>query len=183
MLFVADLQLWYVIAWIMSTHLLIDLWKLYAGEGVYPFLIDQLAHVMVLAVLAERVHNLDFSIVQDVMDSPCFWAVSAGYVLVSVPAGYIVGMATERWRKEIDVEQNSLPNAGVWIGIVERLLVYTFVLIGQFGAVGLLIAAKSILRFGGTSEKDSSKRSEYVLIGTLISFAIALLVALVVNRV
>jgi hypothetical protein len=43
------------------------------------------------------------------------------------------------------------------------------ILINQFEAVGFLIAAKSILRF----RKDSVYKTEYVLIGTLLSFGIA----------
>ncbi len=66
-----------------------------------------------------------------------------------------------------------LPNAGKLIGNVERLLILTFMLMGYLEAVGLLIAAKSILRFG---EKDSLK-SEYVLVGTLLSFGIGIFTA------
>jgi hypothetical protein len=49
------------------------------------------------------------------------------------------------------------------------------ILLGQPEAVGLLIAAKSILRFGAV--KDDRAASEYVIIGTLASFGWALLAA------
>jgi hypothetical protein len=53
-------------------------------------------------------------------------------------------------------------------------MVLVFVLIGQFSAVGFLIAAKSILRF-----KDGDLiKTEYVLIGTMLSFSIAIAAAL-----
>lgn len=67
-----------------------------------------------------------------------------------------------------------LPNAGKLIGITERWMVLVFVLIGQFSAVGFLIAAKSILRF-----KDGDLiKTEYVLIGTMLSFSLAIAAAL-----
>lgn len=71
----------------------------------------------------------------------------------------------------------NLPNAGQLIGTMERTLALTFILLGHFEAVGLLIAAKSILRFG---EKDHL-RSEYVVTGTLLSFGIAIMIGIVLH--
>ena len=64
-------------------------------------------------------------------------------------------------------EEKSLPNAGKLIGIVERFLALALILSGEYGAVGLIIAAKSILRF------NDAQKAEYVLVGTLLSFGIA----------
>jgi hypothetical protein len=69
----------------------------------------------------------------------------------------------------------SLPDAGQAIGLMERGLIFTLVLVGQPEGVGLLIAAKSILRFGAV--KDDRALSEYVIIGTLASFGWALVAA------
>ena len=66
-----------------------------------------------------------------------------------------------------------LPNAGKIIGISERIIALTLILLHQFAAVGLLIAAKSILRF----KEDDSAKAEYVLVGTILSFAIATIVS------
>lgn len=56
------------------------------------------------------------------------------------------------------------------IGYCERLLIFVFVLVDSPNAVGLLVAAKSIYSFGGVSE-EKHKRSQYIIIGTLVSFA------------
>jgi hypothetical protein len=71
-----------------------------------------------------------------------------------------------------------LPNAGKLIGIIERFLVLTFILLNQFGAVGFLIAAKSILRF----KPDETLKTEYVLIGTMLSFGIAIATGVLINQ-
>jgi hypothetical protein len=44
---------------------------------------------------------------------------------------------------------------------------------------GFLLAAKSVFRFGDLKESKDRKLTEYVLIGTLLSFGIALLAGVV----
>jgi len=66
--------------------------------------------------------------------------------------------------------KEDLPNVGKLIGLAERTITLTLVLLGQFEAIGFLIAAKSILRYG-----EKTQQTEYVLIGTLLSFGIAII--------
>jgi len=56
-------------------------------------------------------------------------------------------------------------NAGRFIGVLERLLVYLAVLQGQYMAIDLILAAKGFARFKELDERDFA---EYVLIGTLL---------------
>ena len=70
--------------------------------------------------------------------------------------------------------KSELQNAGKLIGILERILVLTFVIIGKWEVIGFLIAAKSILRYKDT---DTIK-TEYVLIGTMLSFGSAILLGI-----
>ena len=70
------------------------------------------------------------------------------------------------------------PARGRAIGILERWMVLTLVLSGQWGALGLLLAAKSVARF---RELENRELSEYYLIGTLTSVLIAVASALVVD--
>jgi hypothetical protein len=51
-------------------------------------------------------------------------------------------------------------------------------LINQLGAIGFLIAAKSVFRFGDLRAETDRKRTEYILIGTLISFTLTIAVGL-----
>jgi hypothetical protein len=59
------------------------------------------------------------------------------------------------------------------IGVLERALALTLVLLGQFGALGLIVAAKALARFRALENRDFA---EYFLIGTLASLLHALLV-------
>ena len=57
-----------------------------------------------------------------------------------------------------------------WIGRTERFIILTFILANLYGAVGLLIAAKSILR---VSDQQARKQTKYMLPGRLLSLAVA----------
>jgi hypothetical protein len=65
-------------------------------------------------------------------------------------------------------------NRGRIIGILERVLLFLFLLQGQYGAIGFVLAAKAFTRFKAL---DDRAFAEYVLIGTLLSACLALVVA------
>lgn len=76
-------------------------------------------------------------------------------------------------------QELGLANAGKWIGICERILILTFVIMGQYTAIGFLMTAKSILRF---SEKENTQlKTEYVLVGTLVSFASSAMIGVLIH--
>jgi len=74
--------------------------------------------------------------------------------------------------------RRGLANAGRTIGQLERLLVLVLLVAGQPTAIGFLVAAKSIFRFGELRDTTNRMESEYIIIGTLASFAYALVVGL-----
>ena len=69
---------------------------------------------------------------------------------------------------------------GMVIGVLERAITLTLVFIGQFGALGLVLAAKALTRFRALDDRDFA---EYVLIGTLASILFALLVGIALRFV
>ncbi len=105
-----------------------------------------------------------------------------GFLIVIWPASYITRKVTQRWAPVIEpVNDEGLPDAGRLIGILERILVLIFVLLNQYQAIGFLIAAKSILRFGEKDGDNRRKKTEYVLVGTLLSFTLAIAVGIAVR--
>ena len=85
-----------------------------------------------------------------------------------------------KWNiSKLTKDNESLKDAGKYIGILERLLVFIFIIVGQWGAVGFLITAKSVFRFGDLTASKERQLTEYILIGTLISFGIAILTSLI----
>lgn len=61
-------------------------------------------------------------------------------------------------------------DVGLWIGICEHFLIVTFVLMNEYTAIGLIFAAKEIVRSDKIREKPS-----YYLLGTLLSISFAIL--------
>jgi len=108
------------------------------------------------------------------------------YIIQVQPIGWLMKKLTRRWREEIVVpgeERDSLASAGLWIGALERLLIVTFVLMHEYSAIGFLIGAKSLLRFGDASKTNARKQSEYILIGTLLSFCFALFTSMICLKI
>ncbi len=181
-------QLWYIAVIISVTHLLIDLWKLHqVDDNLKNFLIDQLLHLLVLGLiwllLTENTSKI-FPLLLDFLSSKIILTYLVGYLIIIFPIGFIIGKATRSWQKEIAEENEitSLKKAGRFIGIFERILVLTFILSNNFSAIGFLIGAKSILRFGDKDKNNTRKQTEYVLIGTLMSFSLTIIIGVLMRQ-
>ncbi|SMO43956.1 DUF3307 domain-containing protein [Solitalea koreensis] len=173
---------------IAITHTAIDYWKVNQKKNNLPvFLFDQLFHLIVILIVWLRLINgwevFTKNIVTLLSDFNTLLITSA-YIVVIWPMGMIINMATKSWREKINDDQASLENAGKWIGIFERIMVLTFVLMQQYEGIGFLIAAKSILRYSDQDEDKNKarKQTEYVLIGTLISFSLSILLGVGINK-
>lgn len=98
--------------------------------------------------------------------------VTAGLLLCLKPANILVKvcLSTLKTNSAIgeSLQNESLQRAGRWIGSIERAITFVLVVMGHYTAMGFIIAAKSILRYG-----DNTHKTEYVLVGTLISFGLA----------
>lgn len=71
--------------------------------------------------------------------------------------------------------------AGRWIGILERLIIFLLVVGDEAGAAGLVVAAKAILRFPEITGDEPHLSAEYVLIGSLASWLVAIAAGLAVK--
>ena len=54
------------------------------------------------------------------------------------------------------------------------LFVFVFIITNHWEAIGFLLAAKSVFRFGDLTSSKDRKLTEYILIETLLSFGIAI---------
>jgi hypothetical protein len=141
------------------------------------FLVDQAMHILVIIVITMIYKNetIDFT----VFDNQ-FWIFGTGLLLLTKPTSILIKNIISIWTPESKKSDDSLSNAGNYIGILERLFVFCFIITNHFEAIGFLLAAKSIFRFGDLKEAKDRKLTEYVLIGTLLSFGIAMLTGLLV---
>jgi hypothetical protein len=169
---------WWVAIIILATHILIDGWKSYRPIQTKYFLIDQCLHLIVIVVCWYFIflNKEDLIAARDIINTPKTLVGITAYVFASFPAGILIGQLTKKWREQI-ADAPALGNAGKWIGIIERIVILTLVFNHQYEAIGLLIAAKSLLRFSEANRPEI--KTEYLLIGTLISITIAILTGLI----
>ena len=175
-----DLSYWKIALIIAVSHYLIDLAKLYSTDYFknksIPFFIDQAMHLLVIYVCAFYDKLLPFS--QELFSS-INWPLLTAFVFVTFPAAIIMNILLQNMSDQIELDHKSLPNAGKYIGMIERIFVLVFILLGRWEAIGLLITAKSVFRFNDLKESNSRKLTEYILIGTLLSFGLAIFTGLI----
>lgn len=176
-LFLIGYQYWIIIAVLFLTHILIDGWKSYQRDATRYFIIDQLLHFLVILICWYLLflHPEDIRSAWEKLLEKKILIIITAFVFVTQPASILISQLTKKWRDQI-LDAASLGNAGKWIGIIERIIILALVLNNQYETMGLLIAAKSLLRFSESNRPEI--KTEYLLIGTLISVSLAIVTGL-----
>ena len=172
---------------VAASHVVVDGLKLrYGGPGFAAFAADQAAHLALIALAAALFPDAyarglwtllaDGPLAAWLPHLPAAMALAAGLIATVWAGGYAVGALMGSL--DLPKAPDSLPKGGQLIGRLERLMILMLLLADQPDGIGLLIAAKSILRFNELARDASDRRaSEYVIIGTLASFAWAIATA------
>jgi hypothetical protein len=179
---------WWCSLIIAIAHFLIDGFKASIMKRIpnrnWFFFVDQLIHIIIVFVVTGiyAYHGQIFSNAGNsfklLLQNTHALVFVLGYLLCLKPANILIKQVIGKWLSDVVVTDNKLEEAGRLIGNIERVMILSFILLNQFAAIGFLLAAKSILRF---KESEASKMSEYVLLGTLISFSIAIIIGLSIN--
>ena len=168
-----DLRFWWCALIIGGLHLCIDVWKSYRKEDVTWFSLDQLLHLLLLVGVAWLWSSVYEWHVPFGLEA--WWIAAAIAVLICwKPANIFIKLVLKHFSVNMPQEKDGGFNAGALIGTIERWLILIFVCLQRYYALGLLIAAKSIIRFGDSQ----TNKSEYVLAGTLLSIFIAVMAGL-----
>ncbi|APY11762.1 hypothetical protein BWZ22_11175 [Seonamhaeicola sp. S2-3] len=175
-----NLSLWPIILTIGLSHFIIDAIKLLVQNKKTKrilFFLDQLCHVLVIIacyfLFTNETASLQFKITKPIL------LLVTCLLFLTVPVSIIMKTIFLKWNiSELTKNNQSLKDAGKYIGILERILVFIFIIADHWEAVGFLITAKSVFRFGDLKESKSRQLTEYILIGTLISFGIAIITAI-----
>jgi len=199
-------QAWWLSLGIALVHFVIDVIKSVCLEHKYKdksnalfwvFIGDQVLHLLAIcgiSVLWLRYNAWNqFEFLK--MIGPKYLLLFVAFLLACKPANIVVKKVLEFYEVKTPPHNNnemkkSISNSnngsehgtfhsGSLIGSMERILIIVLVVLSQYEAIGFLIAAKSILRF---SETSGSEKSEYVVAGTFLSFAIALILGLLVLK-
>lgn len=183
LIFLWDLKLWWVAVLVGVSHFIIDLAKL-SFQNVKTkkrwFFIDQLLHVLVISGISFYFGEFTF----DFLQNQEFLKIIMAALFLTTPASIFIKILLSSWTPAPDgpnnIQTESLTSAGKYIGILERL-VFTFILVNHWEGVGFMVAAKSVFRFSDLAQAKQRKLTEYVLIGTLLSFGLAVLTGIIIK--
>lgn len=181
------------------SHLIIDLLKIRitrmlsskrspGGVALAGFFIDQILHLLIIYLAASQL--IELNILGQWMISTIH-ALTPGiiykdvlfitiiFLLIWKPSALLVRMVFDAvLPPEINEDGKTSELTGLWInsgtliGVLERTIVLILGLNGQIGAIGFVLAAKSLARF---SQLNSRIFAEKYLIGTFSSMILTLL--------
>ena len=176
---------WFLALLLMLSHGTIDVVKLYAQNKNNKekwFITDQVLHIISILTLWFLWFKPTLNW-EAWTENSSAWIYSTALLFLTIVSGTMIQIIMANWSKDLnDKNEESLNNAGKYIGILERLFVFTFVVTGNWEAIGFLLAAKSVFRFGDLKKSKDRKLTEYILIGTLLSFGIAIATGMLVLK-
>ncbi len=183
-IFLWNTQLWWVAVLVGFSHFIIDAAKLSfqtAKSKKSCFFIDQALHIVVIAGVSFYFNEFNF----DFLKNQEILKIIMAALFLTTPASIFIKILLSSWTPVPETQNNiqteSLSSAGKYIGILERLLVFTFIVVNHWEGVGFMVAAKSVFRFSDLAQAKQRKLTEYVLIGTLLSFGMAVLTGILIK--
>ena len=183
-IFLWNTQLWWVALLVGFSHFIIDVAKLSfqtAKSKKIWFFIDQALHIAVIAGISFYFNEFNFEFLKNQEILKIIMAA----LFLTTPASIFIKILLSSWTPVPETQDNiqteSLSSAGKYIGILERLLVFTFIVVNHWEGVGFMVAAKSVFRFSDLAQAKQRKLTEYVLIGTLLSFGMAVLTGILIK--
>jgi hypothetical protein len=187
---------WLIPVAVFLSHAIVDPVKLMftrrvnntVRNRVSLFIGDQIIHIAVIIIVAMAVADTTAGMHMmwaGFFGNAYFTALilAGGAVLTTKVGGILIGMIVQPYLDQIESDgkhgspnRRGLTEGGMVIGYLERFLIYIFILTGFPLGIGFLITAKSVFRFGEVSNPANRMEAEYIIIGTLMSFAYAVTV-------
>lgn len=149
------------------------------------FIVDQFLQCVCLVIVWQINHNTiilrNFVTLKVSYLSTLPITLLLGWLCILKPANKLITFS-KTWQdyKNGIVNSNSgAENAGRIIGYLERTIVYILLMYKQFSAIAFILTAKSVARF--KEIENNQTHAEYYLIGTLMSVAVTLLIAVMLG--
>jgi hypothetical protein len=165
---------WKGIVIIIISHYIIDLLKLNLDKKINSlilFFADQTLHFMVILGVVH--YYFPFKIDMTSIYSIESLLLITFILITTYVSSVVIKTLISKWK----INTESPNQAGKYIGMLERLFIFSFIILNYWEGIGFLLAAKSVFRFGDLSKAEDRSLTEYILIGTLLSFGIAIATA------
>lgn len=180
LLITREIKLIPLIITIAIIHYIVDLCKVSLQtqqNKITAFLLDQFAHITTIVLAVQYFKPFIKKTVMESQAESLIILIFTLIILTSVLSKTLKVLISKWTPLTTDKDDDSLKDAGKYIGMLERLFIFGFVATNNIQAIGFLLAAKSVFRFGDLKESKDRKLTEYILIGTLISFGLSILVS------
>lgn len=157
-LIIWDVSYWPLVLIITGLHLIIDVLKLMLQRKKTKrqwFFMDQLLHIISIFTVYFIYTNTTFITSEIPLETALLLLTCL--LFLTKPVSIIMQAIFSKWNIEKLTKGNeSLKDAGKYIGVLERLLVFIFIIMNHWEAVGFLITAKSVFRFGDLKESKQN---------------------------
>jgi len=160
--------------------------KLYIAKWLFS--IDQAAH-LILLFLAWYLWGRELAVGRYIYDYTYHLTIALGLLVLLRPVGVLLGSGViwtfngekEKDIKEEDVKQKK--DSSRLIGYLERIIVLFLLLNGEYSAIALVIAAKSIARFPEIKDEKGHLRANDYIIGTFLSLAAVIVITVLLGLI
>lgn len=163
---------------IAISHLVIDLLTCFMKKKTrytHVFLFDQALHILVIiAILFMVSPNIELN--EKVI--PLLVPITLLSIIIK-PSALFINLIFQDLFGEKDL---TLFDAGIIVGIVERIIIVCLAFLNAVSAIAIIIAAKTLVRYDQIKENKDNFKGKY-LVGTLLSIAIPLLCFVVMKLI
>lgn len=165
---------------ILISHIAIDIFtktiSIKRLNNIQNLLFDQLLHgIAIIAIQHYFFPLMDFNKVLLMLFTRDILLILLAISAITSFSSILIKKMLDHF--QYDIPQTGMKDAGKYIGICERLFIFFFVFISYYPGIAYLLAAKSIYRFNNLKESQDIKLTEYMMLGTFVSFGIALLIS------
>lgn len=178
-------------SFILLSHLIIDLIKMKCDKKLNRyeymiFIVDQAVHIIILFSIFYMVKNnlcnqINGNSIINGLDIRTCITTAFAVLICWKPAAILISLVFKVIPKTVEQADETMENEssnenegvriGSWIGILEREIILMLGLLGQYGAIGFVLTAKSLARF---KQLENKSFAEKYLVGTLLSAFIAI---------
>jgi len=185
-------NLLWIFLFVSISHLAVDFCNiLYRENSGRSLTIDQAAH-LVSIFIAYMIWGNSLEISSFLYEFSGKLTIALGLLIIMRPVGLWIESLNVWPLKQLaqspddmcDAHEDALQkDVSRIIGYLERIIMYFLLLSGQYSAIGLVVAAKSIARFPEINNKNSWLQANYYIVGTFLSLVAVISVSVVLGFV
>lgn len=178
---------WYfaflIIGILLLSHFCIDLFTCYINSRIkksLSFILDQFLHIICISIIS-NLFNFNFYIFNIcLLDYFKYVKILFAALCLLVPSSVLVNKLFEDLYP--DTSAKAIFEIGSIIGMAERIIIFILSCFNQFAVIAIIITLKTWARSADLKENNACFRNKYLL-GTLLSFSLALLVYIVYIKI